>query len=190
MKITNFVKSAKTSFGAPLAPKCTRVLCTTAWQAKPKQHNSTHGTGPVLETLSYYFVALLSHCKDGQELRISCSYWWDVTFIVIEPPLFIWSSGTDVLRQTNTNYHAPLCKMFQNCNFSWFCYSASFEAIPIRTFVILISWIHWNYSKIAVDMHNSSIRAFPYNSCSDWKSSDNFTGLWFKLRIVKSWASL
>ena len=105
MKITNFVKSAKTSFLAPLTPKCTRVLRTTAWQAKPKQHNSTHGTGPVLETLSYYFVALLSHCKDGQELRIWCSCWWDVTFIVIESPLFIWSSGTEVLRQANANCH-------------------------------------------------------------------------------------
>ena len=105
MKIINFVKLVKTSFVAPLTPKCTRVLRTTPWQAKPKQHDSTHGTGPLLETLSYYFVALLSHCKDGQELRISCSYWWDVTFIVIESPLFIWSSGTDVLRQANANCH-------------------------------------------------------------------------------------
>ena len=70
MKITNFVKSVKTSFVAPLTPKCTRVLRTTPWQAKPKQHNSTHGTDPVLETLSYFFVALLSYCKDGQDLRI------------------------------------------------------------------------------------------------------------------------
>ena len=69
MKITNFVKSAKTSFLAPLTPKCTRVLRTTTWQAKPKQHNSTHETGPLLKTLTYYFLALLSHCKDGQELE-------------------------------------------------------------------------------------------------------------------------
>ena len=69
MKISNFVKSAKTSFLAPLTPKCTRVLRTTAWQAKLKQHNSTHGTDLLLETLSYDFVALLSQCKDGQELE-------------------------------------------------------------------------------------------------------------------------
>ena len=165
------MKSAKTSFVAPLTPKRTRVLRTTPWQAKPKQHDSTHGTGPLLETLSYYFVALLSHCKDGQELRISCSYWWDVLILIS-------CSYWDFHSHRITSFHLilrhrrtatgkrklsflPLCKMFQNCNFSWFCYSASFEAIPIRTFVILISWIHWNYSKIAVDMHNSSFRAFP-----------------------------
>ena len=128
MKTTNFVKSVETSFVAPLTPKCTRVLRTTPWQAKPKQHNSTHGTGPLLETLSYYFVALLSH-KDGQELRVCCSYWWDVTFIVMGSSLFIWSSGTDVLRQANANCH--------------FCLSAK---CVMTFFLVLLFRIIWSNS--------------------------------------------
>ena len=137
MKVTNFVESAKTSFLAPLTPKCTRVLRTTAWQAKPKQHNSTHETGPELETLSYYFVALLSHCKDGQELRISCSYWWDVTFIVIESPLSIWSSGTDVLQQANANCHFCLsAKCFKIVIYLGFAISHHLKQFSIRNFVL------------------------------------------------------
>ena len=140
MEITNFVKSAKTSFVAPLTPKCTRVLRTTHWQAKPKQHDSTHGTGPLLETLSYDFVALLSHCKDGQELE-------NLVLILMRRDFHShrMTSFHLILRHRRTATgkrklsFALLCKMFQNCNFSWFCYSASFEATPIRIFVILIS---------------------------------------------------
>ena len=106
MKITNFVKSPKRHFW-PLTPKCTRVLRTTAWQAKPKQHKSTHGTHGLVPYWKRWAI-ISSRCwatvRTCRSLRIWCSYWWDVTFTVIEWPLRIRSSGTDVLRQANCHF--------------------------------------------------------------------------------------
>ena len=104
MKITNFVKSAKTSFLAPLTQNARECFAPRSGRQSPNSTTAPTGLVPI-GNAELYFVALLSHCKDGQELRICCSYWWDVTFIVMGSPLFIWSSGTDVLRQANANCH-------------------------------------------------------------------------------------
>ena len=68
---TNFVKSAKTSFLAPLTPKCTRVLRTTpARQPDPNGLQSPNGmagaheTHFLQETLNCYFFTFLSCCEN------------------------------------------------------------------------------------------------------------------------------
>ena len=148
MKIINFVKSVKTSFVASLTPKCTRVLRTTPWQAKPKQHNSTHripqNWSPTGNAELLFRRVAEPQGRAGVENLVLMLMRRDFHSHRITSFHLILRHRSTATGKRKLSF-LPLCKMFQNCHFSWFCYYALFEAIPIRIFVILISWIHLNY---------------------------------------------
>ena len=132
MKITNFVKSAKTSFLTPLTQKCTRVLRTTLLvhyppsqdrledfsqatrseqSAEPNGMTGTHKTGFLRKRLSYYFVTFLSCCQD-ESFDVSCSCWWGVTLRGIGWSMSLGRRRTVTCKREVSSL--PLYKMSQN----------------------------------------------------------------------------
>ena len=114
MKITNFVKSAKTSFLAPLTQNARECFAPRSGRQSPNSTTAPTGLVPHWKRWAIISSRCWATVRTGRswELRAhideTCSYWFRAhieTFIVTESPLFIWSSGTDVLRQANANCH-------------------------------------------------------------------------------------
>ena len=94
-------------FGPPWPENARECFAPRPDRQSPNSTTAPTGLVPYWKRWAMISSRCWATVRTGRSLRIWCSYWWDVTFIVIEWPLLIWSSGTDVLRQANAN-----CQMF------------------------------------------------------------------------------
>ena len=178
MKITNFVKSAKTFFW-PLWPKnareCFAPLClyttrpaktdlkTSARQPDPNSLQSPNGmtgahkTGFLRKRLSYYFVTFISCCQD-ESFDVSCSCWWGVTLRGIAWSLSLMRRRTVTCKREVSSL--PLFKKSQNVHLQQIWCFSSLQQIPTLRLIIFTLWIHSGYSKYLFYMHSLFFRAF------------------------------